>query len=225
MIPDDQSFLAPRRYMREPIKEIFEAAEILDRATDAHLSGNYTLAEALIKSADLPTVRAFTESLWGAKKANPDQWKYRRFRGIAGSPPFIRSSDKAKPTEGQKTCLVARDGCYCRFCGMPLIRVKVIEKFRSLYPDAAYWEGNKNQKQHAAFQCMWLQYDHVLPHSRGGATSLENLVVTCAPCNYGRSQWTLEEVGLLDPREFPRKSGSWDGLERILSSKTAKPQS
>jgi len=92
MIPDDQSFLAPRRYMREPIKEIFEAAEILDRATDAHLSGNYTLAEALIKSADLPTVRAFTESLWGAKKANPDQWKYRRFRGIAGSPPFIRSS-------------------------------------------------------------------------------------------------------------------------------------
>jgi len=32
-----------------------------------------------------------------------------------------------------------------------------------------------------------LQYDHILPHSLGGATSLENLQLLCAPCNREKS--------------------------------------
>ena len=60
------------------------------------------------------------------------------------------------------------------------------------------------------------QFDHVLPHARGGDNSLENVVPTCAGCNYGRASMTLEEVGLLDPRTRPPKQAEWDGLERIL---------
>jgi hypothetical protein len=82
--------------------------------------------------------------------------------------------------------------------------------------------GRTNGEQHAAFQCMWLQYDHIVPHKRGGATDLENLVVTCAPCNFGRMNRTLEEVGLEDPRAFPVVPTTWDGLER--TSAPARPR-
>jgi len=44
------------------------------------------------------------------------------------------------------------------------------------------------------------QYDHVPPHARGGNNDPGNVIVTCAPCNFGRMDYTLEEVGLADPR-------------------------
>ena len=68
-----EEFLAPRRCMREPINEIFQAAELLDRAVDAHLNQDWKAAEQLIRAADLPEVRAWTESLWGGKQENPEQ--------------------------------------------------------------------------------------------------------------------------------------------------------
>ena len=40
-----EEFLAPRRCMREPIKEIFYAAELLGRAVDAHLNQDRKVAE------------------------------------------------------------------------------------------------------------------------------------------------------------------------------------
>lgn len=37
--------------------------------------------------------------------------------------------------------------------------------------------------------------DHVIPHSRGGVTSADNLVVACGPCNMAKSDKTPEEMG------------------------------
>lgn len=68
---------------------------------------------------------------------------------------------------------------------------------------------------------MWLQYDHVVVHSRGGETTMDNLVVTCPACNYGRDRFTMEEVCLRDPRTHIRKPTwegwrTWHGLEEVL---------
>ena len=65
---------------------------------------------------------------------------------------------------------------------------------RVKYPSAVRW-GKANATRHAAFFCMWLQYDHVVPNSRGGETDEVNVVITCAACNFGRMERTLEEVG------------------------------
>ncbi len=78
------------------------------------------------------------------------------------------------------------------------------------------WSAKSNKLQHAAFQAMWAQYDHILPRARGGNNELSNIVVTCAPCNYGRGNYTLEEVGLVDPRTREPNQSTWDGLERLL---------
>ncbi|WP_425228969.1 HNH endonuclease [Sphingomonas sp.] len=74
--------------------------------------------------------------------------------------------------------------------------------------------------KHAAFMCLWLQYDHLLPNSRGGESSIDNVVVTCAACNFGRMEATLEEARLENPflreRDPKREPCAWDGLERLL---------
>jgi 5-methylcytosine-specific restriction endonuclease McrA len=65
------------------------------------------------------------------------------------------------------------------------------EKFCDTYPEAVPW-GRTNVSQHAAFQAMSAQYDHVLPHTRGGNNDIDNIILICAPCNYGRMSYTLE---------------------------------
>ena len=118
------------------------------------------------------------------------------------------------PTSEDRRILHQRDGYHCRFCGIPLIRREIRQRFCKLYPRVPIW-GKKNIDQHAAFQAMWAQYDHVVPHAYGGGNDLANLVVTCAPCNFGRMELTLEEANLLDPRAREPVRSSWDGLERL----------
>ncbi len=204
--------------MREPIAEIFEASHLLDEAAEAHLKGSFSTAEARIQDANIPAIRAWTESLWGSKVANLDQWKYRRFRMIEDAPAYLPKLQRIPirmPSELERKNVLERYGWNCVFCGIPLIGERVRKAFRHTYPDAFPW-GRTNSTQHAAFQCMWLQFDHVLPHSRGGGNTIDNIVVTCAPCNYARWHCTLEEVGLIDPRTILISKTSWDGLERIL---------
>lgn len=218
---EDRDYWAPRRCMREPIPEILHAAHLLDKAVGAHLAGDRSSCAELIAAADMPAVRAWTESLWGSKSANPDQGRYHRYRAISDAPPHLAKGDRVPqrmPKSAEKQALLHRYGRNCVFCGIPLIREEVRKAIRDTYPDVLPW-GNRNVSQHAAFQCMWVQYDHVLPHSRGGDNSVDNVVITCAPCNYGRWHWTLEEVGLLDPRKLPILKTSWDGLERFLAER------
>jgi 5-methylcytosine-specific restriction endonuclease McrA len=118
------------------------------------------------------------------------------------------------PTSAEKRELLERDGFHCRFCGIPVIRPEVRRRIRKHYADALPW-GRSNASQHAAFQAMWVQYDHVVPHSRGGGSDLDNLVIACAPCNFGRMEYALEEVGLIDPRERAPIRSAWSGLERF----------
>jgi len=96
-----------------------------------------------------------------------------------------------------------------------VIRKEVRDRFRKLYPDEVPW-GKTNKDAHAAFQAMWAQYDHILPRSRGGGSELSNIVITCAPCNFGRGDYILEEFGLIDPRTRNPIQSPWDGLERLL---------
>ena len=138
---------------------------------------------------------------------------------MANAPAVFVEAERAQfrmPTSAKKQLLHSRDGYHCRFCGISVIRKEVRDRLRMFYPAALPWP-NKNTMQHAAFQAMWAQYDHILPHTRGGNSDLENIVITCAPCNYGRMNNTLEEVGLADPRLREPVRSTWDGLERVLS--------
>ena len=215
----DDAFWAPRECLRKPIPETFEAAMLLDRAVAHHMAGNRDEAARLILQTDLDDIRAFTESLWGPKAANPDQPMYVRRRSVSGLPEPAKDDldGKRKPNRSDEHAIVAHWGRHCVYCGVPLIRSAVPKALQAAYPSLRIWgPSNRNAEQHAAFQLMCMQFDHVVPHSRGGRTDIENVVVTCAPCNYGKGDFMLEELGLIDPRSRPGVRTSWDGVERML---------
>jgi len=200
-----------RHCLRAPIPEVLDVARYLDAAVSAHIAGNLGLAGALIRQADIPSVRQWLDSIWGSKSP------YVMYRAIANSPPTLPDDARVgarMPPESVKRELIKRDGYHCRFCGIPVIRSEIRDRVRQIYPDQLQW-GNSNATQHAGFQALWLQYDHLLPHSRGGQSVVENMIITCAACNFGRMQFTLEEVGLSDPRNRQPVTSLWDGLERF----------
>lgn len=189
-----------RTCLRDPIPEIAEAACLLDEAVSAHLGGRRDDADQLIRRANIRTVRDWVESIWGKNtgfllKRNP----------FAHAATPLRVKERM-PAAAQKAELLRRDGYHCRFCGIPVIRTEIRKRIHAAYPEALPW-GRKNIDQHAAFQAMWVQYDHVVPH--------DNIVITCGPCNFGRMYYSLEDVGLIDPRTREPLRSSWDGLERF----------
>jgi 5-methylcytosine-specific restriction endonuclease McrA len=197
--------------LRDPIPEIFDAARGLDAAVSAHLQGDRAVAAELIRRADLRILRDWTNALWG--KGGP--WSRPLFVDV--SLPSLPKANRLvgrMPSSAEKRALIARDGHHCPFCGIPLIRAEIRSLIRGAYPDALAW-GATNDTQHAGFQTLWLQYDHLVPHARGGTNAPDNMLITCAPCNFGRGDLTIAEAGLSDPRLREPVRSTWDGLERF----------
>lgn len=202
------SELELRYCLSEPIPQIFDAARFLDAAITAHLLGKTKLAEELMSAANMPEIRRWTKSIWA------DCNIHLRF---PSSDTALSKESRAKlrmPSKADKAAIHERDGYNCRFCGMPVIRAETRTRIRAHYPLALSW-GAKEIEQHAAFQAMWAQYDHIVPHTKGGTSDLENMVLTCAPCNFGRGSFSLAEVGIVDPRMRAAVHSDWDGLERF----------
>ena len=196
----------------EPPSVLLWAADQLSMAVDAHLAGDHEAAKELFRATDRTDIREWTESLWGP------QSPFVSYREVASAPPRLKLAERPRPrmpSAAGKAALIRRDGFHCRFCHLPVIRAEVRKHLQAAYPAAIRW-GTTNQSQHASFQAMWLQYDHVLPNARGGPSILSNMVITCAPCNFARMNATLEEVGLTSLLHRPPVISSWDGLERVF---------
>ena len=197
-----------RRCLSEPIPQVWDAVRYLDAAVSAHMQQKLELAAVLFQQADMPEIRLWTKSIWANSKIH---LKYPA--GNEAVPKALRSKSRM-PVEALKTLIHERDGYTCRFCSMPVVRSTTRMRIQRSYPEAVSW-GGKEISQHAAFQAMWAQYDHIVPHAHGGINDLENLVLTCAPCNFGRAGYTLAEVGVSDPRSRSRQPTRWDGLIRF----------
>ena len=197
-----------RLSLSTPPTEILDAARLLDAAVTAHLLEQHRLADELIRTADMPEIYRWLKPIWSD---NERHVVIRDQKRAPGKAPRLKAR---MPTVAEKEQVRKRDRYNCRFCGMPVIRSEVRARIRLAYPSSARW-GRKESEQHAAFQAMWAQYDHSVPHAMGGTNDLDNIVLACAACNFGRGSYSLEEVGLADPRLRPPQESSWDGLERF----------
>ncbi len=54
-----------------------------------------------------------------------------------------------------------------------------------------------------------LTFDHVIPRSRGGRTTWENVVTACGPCNLRKGSMLPKECRM-HPRQMPRQPTSWE---------------
>jgi 5-methylcytosine-specific restriction endonuclease McrA len=153
--------------------------------------------------------------VWFAKVVGRHDASIHGPRPTSHNPPSLPPSERASPrmpTVSTRRELLERDGYHCRFCEMPVVPKETIRAIACAYPQEAPWTDIASE-QHKFFQAANLQYDHIVPHARGGTSGVDNMVITCAVCNYGRGSLTLAETGLLDPREVEPKRSTWDGLQ------------
>jgi 5-methylcytosine-specific restriction endonuclease McrA len=203
----------PERWsIKDPIPEIYAAYSALSDAVDAHLTGDHTRAEALFRETNSQKIWNWLNPEWSRPDLNVRNWK--PSRDTHEVPAALRDPVRYAP-RNVMIAAIARDGYRCRYCGIPVVAADIRKCAHALYADAIPWVNNDPAREHAAFQCMWLQFDHVVPHSHGGRSDFENTVVCCALCQFGKDKYTLAQLEITDPRLRSPMPCEWDGLERL----------
>jgi len=110
-----------------------------------------------------------------------------------------------------------RDSYHCRYCGGKLISQEFLKTFIKRLNSPLFSRGETNLNTHGIIHLTWPVADHVIPWNKGGRTSLDNLVSSCAPCNYGKDGYTIEQLGLIDPFTRPAKISDWDGFNNKIN--------
>ncbi len=198
-----------RRCFLTPIPQLSSAADLLASAADSLLEGDAANARQLVAKADLPVIAAYTAHVTGA--VNPlVHWQ----SAMPARDAELARSAQRMPSSGVERAICVRDGWRCRYCGTRVIDRQMRARLHRCLPDVARW-GRRNVDKHAALAALSASLDHIVPHSRGGTNDEPNLVTACNACQFGRGQWTLEEVGFFDPREYPPTLDTWDGLMRL----------
>ena len=188
-----------RRSLKKPVPEIFEAWDHMSAAVDAHICGDGERAAQLFKKANGIRVWHWLNPAWSIDVDDRVHIKVPSPEGDTGWVPKEMRDGKSVPS-GIKQAVLERDGFRCRYCGIPVVDAEIRKIANKLYPKYVFW-GNDPRCQHAGFAVMWLQYDHVVPWSHGGRTDEDNLVISCALCNFGKWNNTLKQLGLEDPRD------------------------
>ncbi|MFZ4689637.1 MAG: HNH endonuclease [Polymorphobacter sp.] len=204
-----------RTCIKEPIPELYDAYGALQNAIDAHLAGGTSEAAEHFKLANCPVVWTWLNTAWvGVTK------HVVTLRPSGDTRTIIRADryPDRNIAKNVRQMVLARDGYRCRYCGLPVVHADIRKIAHSIYPEAVPWNSRVASQQHSGFQAFWLQFDHVEPHSHGGQSSVENVVVTCALCNFGKDRHTLLQLELEDPRLRLPIPSEYDGLERFRSA-------
>lgn len=198
------------------------AAKLLSAAADAYLRGDMDLARQKLLAADIPALFRFGRLLMD--RSDPEiVWPPRK-RGTGSD--IVRTKERMPP-QSEMLSLCVRDGWHCRYCGCLVIYGRAREVLRKAFPTEVPWPASG--PMHGGFFALTATADHIVPHSRGGDNTQDNLVTSCWPCNFGMENDSLDELGLSDPRLRPPVLDSWDGLTRLLAHpvqpvKPIKPQ-
>jgi len=146
------------------------------------------------------------------------QSAYFRFQGIAKSKVDPKVSGIVNPRMDSSIELeiFKRDKYCCRYCGIGVIHKKLLKDYALAIGLENFPIGSTNATRHGVVLGFQAVVDHVHPYSDGGQTDATNLVTSCWSCNYGKSNYTVAELGLDDPRERdPVGIPGWNGRTDI----------
>ncbi|MBT6275879.1 MAG: HNH endonuclease [Chromatiales bacterium] len=208
-----------RRSFLPLISELDTAADLLALAVDALVAGERKAAERHIIAANLPPLHEYALRIMGRTDAAVHgEWAFKN-QSVPTIPKAERAAQRM-PSKRVKMGVYSRDGWRCRSCGIRVVSDEAIKWLASILGSKAPWGQSaiKLGIVHGAFRTLCVSLDHILPHSRGGNNSPENLVTACYPCQFGRSSWTLEEVEFENPFDRPPVLDMWDGLTRFTKA-------
>lgn len=201
-----------RAFIKQPLPEVYAAISALEAAVDAHLEGDRELAAAKFKDANCPVTWEWLNKDWTGVIKHVVIMKPKGDTQVI--PKAERDPDR-NIAPWIRQAVLARDGYRCRYCALPVVHADIRKIARQLYPVEVPWNIRIPFGTHAAFEAAWLQFDHVEPHSHGGKSSVENVVITCALCNFGKDRFTLRQLDIEDPRLRSPVPSNFDGLERL----------
>lgn len=156
--------------------------------------GNLDDAKSLLK--ELPDLEM--REWFSVHAQNSGAWRSKAF-GIP-SPAPIMPLDPVKAFTKFKSSVFARDNFRCRYCSSEVFPKKVFKHAHAALGAEALPLGSTNATRSGFYLLFVATLDHVLPWSLGGRTDESNLVTCCWSCNYGKANYTVEQLGLNDPR-------------------------
>jgi len=191
---------------------IGESLTIFIAAFREAINGNVEASASLLANSPDSALRDWFD----VHGQNSGTWRYKALR--VGTPEKSLPLDPMKSFSRYETSLFARDNFRCRYCGSQVIPKKVFTRFQEIVGKEILPLGGTNANRSGYSLMFYATLDHVFPHSLGGRTDEGNLVTCCWSCNYGKMNYTLEQLGLVDPFSRPPISEpEWSGLTDYLA--------
>ncbi|HET8930095.1 MAG TPA: HNH endonuclease [Acidimicrobiales bacterium] len=204
--------------LREETTELVDVAGTIAAAVDLALARDFAAAEAMIATIDPEVCRAEKTKAKAARKDAIEEHKR------SGSPTAdaeqtddseAPAGSRAENDWGRAEPYHLRDGYRCRYahCNRRTVDTRVVRTLSKLIPGELPYHSYWNSKfTHPLVGVDTASLDHVAPISRGGHDTHENLVCSCACCNYAKSNMTIEELGW-EVLPVPEDGAAhWDGL-------------
>ncbi len=107
--------------------------------------------------------------------------------------------DRPYPVAAMEREVYRRDAGRCRYCGIPVHLARDLRRVHSLVGDALFAMGPTNRTRAGGMIIARASADHVVPVTQGGRTMPDNLVIACWPCQFGKSSYTPEQLGMRSP--------------------------
>jgi len=139
-------------------------------------------------------------------------------------PKIVLPLDAVKSFSKFEKKLYARDNYKCRYCSCYVMPKKLFKKAQSLVGETYLPLGRTNLTRSGFYLMFVATLDHVVPLSLGGRTNESNLVTCCWSCNYGKANYTVEQIGIDNPLDRAVDLDLENKVERLLKIALAKPK-
>lgn len=178
--------------------EVRAAATVVRQALAQADAGERELARDLLQVSD----QAFIQSWFIVHAQNAHRFRRERFhpRPIMTIPADQR--DRPYPAKSLERTIYDRDLGRCLYCGVDVLLADDQKRLHAVVGDDVFAMGRTNLTRSGAMIATRATADHVIPRSQGGKTTIGNLVTACWPCQFGKAEFSPQQLGLEDPRLY-----------------------
>lgn len=173
---------------------ITDSFQVFSESLELIREGKLNEASSLLKKAPDLEMREW----FSVHAQNTGTWRSKAL-GIP-SPASVGPLDPVKAFGKFETSVFARDNFRCLYCNSNVLPKKAFKQANAALGAEALPLGRANATRSGFYLIFVATLDHVLPWSLGGRTDETNLVTCCWSCNYGKANFTVEQLGLNDPR-------------------------